>query len=221
MPAVLMGSISTVVDTSELQRKAFNDAFRVHGLNWHWNRDDYLVLLQKSGGQARIAEFADSLGQTVDAGAIHATKSRLFQESLAGSGLKARPGVLETVKGARDKGLRVGLVTTTSAENVAALFDALAPELTTADFDVIVDSSRVEVPKPDKAAYTFALQSLGEDGHDCVAVEDNVDGVRAAVAAGLTCVAFPNANTAGHTFDQARTSVDRLDVDELQQLIGH
>ena len=40
MPAILFGSISTVADTSELQREAFNQAFAEHGLDWRWDRDD-------------------------------------------------------------------------------------------------------------------------------------------------------------------------------------
>jgi beta-phosphoglucomutase-like phosphatase (HAD superfamily) len=78
----------------------------------------------------------------------------------------------------------------------------------------------VEQPKPDKAAYSFALKNITESAGDCVAIEDNVDGVRAAVAAGLACVAFPNQNTVDHDFAAAVGCVDRLDVQELQQFAG-
>lgn len=50
MSAVLFGSISTIADTSELQRQAFNQAFRIHGLDWDWNREDYRGMLAASGG---------------------------------------------------------------------------------------------------------------------------------------------------------------------------
>lgn len=219
MSAVLFGSISTVADTSELQRKAFNQAFDAHGLGWRWDRDDYLAMLGTSGGRDRIAEYASGRGETVDAAAVHDTKSDIFQKLLATSGVAPRAGVVETIRGAKDKGLKVGLVTTTSAANVAALIQALAPAVQVDDFDVVVDSSSVEQPKPDKAVYEFALRSLGEDQRDCVAVEDNVDGVRSATAAGLTCVAFPNENTATHDFSAAQHRVDHVDIGELTQFI--
>ena len=38
MSAILFGSISTLADTSELQRRAFNEAFEAHGLDWNWSR---------------------------------------------------------------------------------------------------------------------------------------------------------------------------------------
>jgi HAD superfamily hydrolase (TIGR01509 family) len=220
MSAILFGSISTVADTSELQRQAFNQAFETHGLDWKWDREQYRELLAKSGGQGRIAEFAKAQGETVDAAAVHRTKSSIFQESLASSGLSPRAGVVDTIKAAKSEGWKVGLVTTTSGENITALLNALAPDIASSDFDVIVDASDVEQPKPDKAAYEFAVTSLGESVSDCVAIEDNVEGVEAALAEGVACVAFPNENTAAHEFAASVQRVDHLDVSELQQLTG-
>src|SRR6201992_1927026 len=92
MSALLLGSISTVADTSELQRQAFNQAFAAHGLDWRWDRDDYQTMLARSGGQDRISEYAKSRGETVDAQAVHELKSKLFRDSLATAGLAPQPG---------------------------------------------------------------------------------------------------------------------------------
>lgn len=110
-------------------------------------------------------------------------------------------------------------MTTTSPDNISALLEALRPSIDIGDFDLIVDSSSVAQPKPDEAAYAFALESLGERPDDSIAIEDNVEGVEAAVAAGLDCIAFPNANTANRTFEKARRRVDHLDPGELLGLV--
>ncbi len=219
MSAILFGSIGTIADTSELQRQAFNQAFKAHGLDWCWNREEYLTMLEKSGGQKRIADYASSNGQTVDAEAIHRSKSEFFQKSLTESQVPPRFGVVETIQGARSKGLKLALVTTTSHENISLLIEALHPNIQVANFDLIVDASSVEHPKPDKAAYTFALERLDEKSDDCIAIEDNLGGVEAAIAAGLDCVAFPGENTAHHDFRKAQHLVDRLDFDELQKFL--
>ncbi|HEY2220781.1 HAD-IA family hydrolase [Actinomycetospora sp.] len=216
--ALLLGSISTVVDTSELQRRAFNEAFSRHDLDWEWDREQYRAMLAGNGGSDRIAEYARSVGASVDADAVHATKSAIFQERLASSAARPRPGVAETIRAAREAGLRVGLVTSTSKENVTALLDAVTDDIDAATLDVVVDSSRVERTKPDPGAYTVALGELGFDASQCLAVEDNVGGVRAAVAAGVPCVAFPNENTGSHDFADAAGRVDRLDLAELRSL---
>lgn len=220
MSAILFGSISTVADTSELQRQAFNQSFDIHGLGWTWDRDQYRAMLSQSGGESRISDYAQSVGQRVDSKAVHATKSEIFRDLMATAELTPRAGVVDTIKRAKDAEWKVGLVTTTSGDNVLSLLSALSPAVQMGDFDVIVSSSSVEQPKPDKAAYSFALTNLSEEPGDCVAIEDNVEGVQAAVAAGLACVAFPNENTAGHDFASAVSRVEHLDVLQLQQFAG-
>ncbi len=219
MSAILFGSIGTIADTSELQRQAFNQAFKAHGLDWCWNREEYLTMLEKSGGQERIADYARSTGQAVDAEAIHRSKSEFFQKSLTEYQVPPRSGVVETIQGAKSKGLKVALVTTTSQKNISLLIEALRPNIQATDFDLIVDASSVKYPKPDKAAYTFALEKLGEKPDDCIAIEDNLGGVEAAIAAGLDCVAFPGEYTTRHNFEKAQHRVNRLDFDALQKFL--
>jgi HAD superfamily hydrolase (TIGR01509 family) len=219
MSALLLGSISTVADTSELQRQAFNQAFEAAGLDWRWDRDDYRAMLAQNGGQDRISEYAKSRGQTVNAQAIHESKSKIFRDSLATAGLAPRPGVADTIKAAKDRGWKVGLVTTTAHANVSALLDRLHPQLSDQDFDVIVDSSSVDAPKPYPDAYVFALQALTEAPGHCVAVEDNAGGVQAAVDAGVPCIAFPNENTGGLDFAGAAERVSRLDFATVAPLV--
>jgi HAD superfamily hydrolase (TIGR01509 family) len=219
MSAILFGSIGTIADTSELQRQAFNQAFKAHGLDWYWNRAEYLTMLETSGGQQRIIDYADSMGQSVDAEAIHRSKSEFFQNSLTNSQVQPRAGVIETIQCAKSQGLKIAFVTTTSQENISLLMAALQPSIQITDFDLILNSALVDRPKPDKAAYTFALEKLGESSDSCIAIEDNLGGLESAIAAGLDCIAFPNQNTAHHDFKKASYLVDRLDFDELQKFI--
>ncbi len=220
MPAVLFGSIGALADTSELQRQAFNASFHAHELDWNWSQDEYQQWLRESGGASRIAAYAKSRGDQVDAAAVHATKSEIFQKSLPTAGIKARPGVVETIEQAHREGVQVALVTTTSGENVAALARALRPQVDVDGFALVVDSSNVQRVKPASDAYEFALRALDEPAGSCVAVEDNVGGLEAAVAAGVPCVAFPGENNAGHDFGRASRQVDSLSFAELQTLMA-
>ena len=56
--ALLFGSIGSIVETSEIQRRSFNEAFKQYGLDWNWNKHEYLSLLNKSGGKDRISRYA-------------------------------------------------------------------------------------------------------------------------------------------------------------------
>ncbi|HKV21961.1 MAG TPA: HAD-IA family hydrolase [Mycobacterium sp.] len=210
MSAIFFGSISTLADTSELQRRAFNEAFSAHGLDWNWSRDDYRSMLASNGGADRVRDYAKSVGAEVDAAAVHSTKSEIFQELVA-KGVAPRPGVVDTVESAKAKGVKLGLVTTTSKANVDALLSALQPHIGDNAFDVVVDKDSVDRPKPDGACYEFALERLGVEALKTVAIEDNEGGVKAAAAAGVPCIAFPNENTAGGDFSGAAETVERLD----------
>lgn len=219
MTAVLFGSISTLADTSEVQRIAFNEAFAEHGLDWHWDREEYAALLVTAGGKNRVAEYARSRGEDVDVEAIHTTKSQRFQTLLA-EGVDPRPGVIDTLNAAKAAGLQIGFVTTTSTDNVEALLSALRAGHDLPAFDVVLDSGQVDQPKPDPTSYEKALAELGLEPTDCVAIEDNVDGLRAAIAAGIRCVSFPNSNTADHIFEGAAAQMESLDLDVLRAVIA-
>lgn len=215
MSAVLFGSISTIADTSELQRRAFNEAFASHGLDWEWSREDYVSMLGSNGGAQRVADFASGRGEDVDAKAVHVTKSEIFQKICAEEELSPRPGVVQTMERAKQDGHKLGLVTTTLPTNVSSLLAALQRQMNVDAFDIVVDLSTVQESKPSPASYLYALEQLGEDAGSAVAIEDNVGGVKAAVDAGITCVAFPNQNTSGGDFSAAAETVDSLDADRI------
>ncbi|UJA20369.1 HAD-IA family hydrolase [Thermoleophilia bacterium SCSIO 60948] len=215
MAPILFGSIGSIAETSELSREAFNEAFSAHDLDWNWDRDTYQRLLARSGGADRVAEYAQARGESVDADAVHATKSELFQAKVREGDLRPRAGVVETIEAARGRGEKLGLVTTTARENIDAVLDGVGSQIDRDSFDVIVDVSMVGERKPAPASYELALGELGVGAGDCVAIEDNSDGVSAAVAAGVPTVAFPGANTTEHEYSRAREVVSELDPSTL------
>lgn len=201
--AVLFGSIGTLAETSEMQREAFNRAFALAGLGWRWNRSLYQALLKTAGGVNRIEAFALSRGQTVDARAIHVAKTRIYHQLLKEKRLGLREGVAETLAWARQGGIRLGLVSTTSRGNIEGLLSALAPNCTRDMFDFIVHGGLVSRPKPDPEAYRLALTQLGIVPEAAVAIEDTAVSLAASTGAGIATVAFPGENVYGDDFSLA------------------
>jgi putative hydrolase of the HAD superfamily len=70
-------------------------------------------------------------------------------------------------------------------------------------FDAVCTGDEVLHTKPDPALYLLACHRLGVDPADAVAVEDSVNGVRAAKAAGMVAVAVPSSLTAEMDFGPA------------------
>jgi mannitol-1-/sugar-/sorbitol-6-/2-deoxyglucose-6-phosphatase len=58
-------------------------------------------------------------------------------------------------------------------------------------FEVVLSAEDEERGKPDPAVYLSAARNLGVQPERCLAVEDSINGVRSAKAAGMVCVAVP------------------------------
>ena len=58
----------------------------------------------------------------------------------------------------------------------------------------------VKHAKPEPEAYNLALKKLGLLTKEVIAIEDNLDGLKAAMSAELKCFAFPGSVQSGATF---------------------
>ncbi len=77
--------------------------------------------------------------------------------------------------------------------------------------------------KPAPDLYLKAAERLGVVPAVCVAFEDSPNGVRAARAAGMACVAVPNGVTRGFTFPETDLTVEslaELRLPELLEILG-
>lgn len=101
------------------------------------------------------------------------------------------PGSISFVKDLKDKGYKVGLVTSSTdtkliGVNKAHAFDEL--------FDTIVSAGRVEHGKPNPDCFLLAAKDLGVEPHNCIVFEDSFAGVDAGRAAGMKVIGLATTN---------------------------
>ena len=215
--AILFGSIGALIESSELQRESFNQAFREAGLDWVWENEPYREMLKECGGEKRIREYASDRGDDVDASAVHDRKTELFNEKLLASGKSLRPGVKALVDYAKANGIKLGFVSTTEPRNIDTMMQAMEPELSRADFAVVTSRADVQNGKPSPEVYQLALDKLGLSADEVVAVEDSSPSLQAAADAGIRTIAFPGYNCRGQDFSRAaEVANDGLDVGMLE-----
>jgi beta-phosphoglucomutase-like phosphatase (HAD superfamily) len=188
--AIMFGSIGTLVETSNLQRRAFNRAFKDAGLSWKWTIDTYKHLLTTSGGRDRIQNYASKRGIDVDANHLHQRKTEIFDSMMANGDISLRAGVKDVISFAAQNDIQLAFVTSTSKANVDAVFSALGDQLKRSDFAFVGNDTMVSQPKPSPDIYAKALWELGIQAQNCVAVEDTETSMQAALAAGIRCIAF-------------------------------
>ena len=213
--AILFGSIGTLIETSELQRNAFNQAFSKNGLDWNWNPAEYQDLLKKSGGRQRIEDFAAQQGIEVDASKLHNEKTKIFDELMVGGGVLLRPGVANFIDQALDNGIKLAFVTSTSKDNVDAVFQALKNQVNSSNFSFIGNDKMVSNTKPKPDIYLKALSELNLKAEDCVAIEDTEVSMQSALAASIKCIGFPGAFAKDNDFSSAILVTDILSFNHL------
>ena len=99
------------------------------------------------------------------------------------------PGAVEAVAKLAAAGLRLALASSSNRE----LIDAVLRELGLTElFEVTVSSEEVGRGKPAPDVYLEAARRLGVAPARCAAVEDSASGIRAAHAAGMRVIAYPN-----------------------------
>ena len=213
--AILFGSIGTLVETSELQRTAFNQAFSEAGLDWTWNPDEYKTMLKKSGGRNRINEYATYREIEVNAHELHLKKTKIFDNMMKEEGISLRPGVANLIGYAIDNNVHLAFVTSTSNANIDAMFMALNGQLNRNDFNFIGNDKMVSKPKPDSEIYLKALSNLKLNAKDCLAIEDTEVSMRSAINANIKCIAFPGAMALDNDFSAALHISDDLSPNNL------
>jgi len=99
--------------------------------------------------------------------------------------LEPLPGLIAFVRRARERGLKLSLVTNAPKENVLAILRALELE---DDFDNIVLADEVGEVKPHPGPYKAALRHLDVAAEEALAFEDSASGIASATGAGIPTV---------------------------------
>jgi HAD superfamily hydrolase (TIGR01509 family) len=227
LQAVIFGAIGTIVETSDLQRQAFNAAFRSAGLDWEWNPETYRTLLTVNGGQNRILAYRNADPARADVPdatvvMLHKAKTDFYVAMLDNTPISPRPGVVALMDACADAQIRVAFCTSTYPENVAAIGSALDGLLSLDRFAEIVTLDKIDRPKPAPDAYLYCLRRLGLSADEVIAIEDTPVSLAAARAAGITTIATPGAMTADRDFSAADLVVSDLTgitIDRLAAMV--
>lgn len=224
MRAVIFDVDGTLVDSErDGHRVAFNRAFEEMDLPYRWDVELYGELLATTGGQRRLHAYLEDQGMDDDerddlVPRLHARKTELFQELVAEGRLEARPGVAALIDDLEQAGIRLAVATTGSRAWVDPLLERL---FGLERFSPVVTGDEAPDRKPDPSAYLMALEELDLPASEALAVEDSVNGLRAAHDAALVCVVVFNDYTAEQDFDGAELVVDtfeKIDVATLTHL---
>jgi len=200
--ALIFDQDGVIIDTErDGHRVAFNKVFQEFGYDVEWDEDEYHELLQVAGGKERMRHHLHTKGFGAEVKSededdlikrLHKRKTEIFIELIETGALPLRRGVRRIMKEAMERGLILGICTTSNEKAAHAVAHGILSDV---KFDFMLAGDVVIRKKPDPEIYELALQKTGLSPDECIVVEDSRNGISAAKAAGMHVVATSNGYT--------------------------
>jgi len=127
------------------------------------------------------------------------------------------PGVAERVQEARASGLKTAVASSSTSAWVEGWLERHGIRSL---FDTVCARDHVARVKPAPDVFLLAATRLGVTPERCVVFEDSPNGIRAARAAGMRCVAIPNAVTCALPMEGADLVLTSLGERPLAGILG-
>ncbi len=186
---VLFDMDGVLVDSEAFICKAAVQMFKELGIGVREN--DFLPFVG-AGEDRYIGGVAEKYNVSLDLKTAKKRTYKIYDEIIQGN-MEILPGVQEFIKKCRDRNLKIALAT--SADETKMKANLNATELTLSLFDAAVSGLDVERKKPYPDIYLKAARLIGISPENCLVVEDAVNGVAAAKAAGARCLAITSSFT--------------------------
>ncbi len=138
---------------------------------------------------------------------LHAEKSRRYFEALTTHPIIPIKGVVEVVAELKKRNIPVAVASSSSSVLIQKVLKAIGIN---EDISIAVSGEDVPNNKPFPDIFLRTAELLHLDPSDCVVVEDSVNGVQAAKAAGMACIAFFNPNSGKQDLSQADHIVNSI-----------
>jgi HAD superfamily hydrolase (TIGR01509 family) len=211
--ALLFDFDGLLVDSESVAFQTWQEAYREHGTELAVER--WAAAIGTVGGFDPLAHLEESIGRTIDREAVE--RAQRVREHALAAVEPFRPGVVEYLAAARALGLRVAIVSSSSNAWVTRHLERLE----TADgwACIVCANGDAARAKPRPTLYLEALETLEVAPEDAIAFEDSPNGVAAARAAGVFCVAVPNSVTAQLDLSAADLLVESLEAIPLRELL--
>jgi beta-phosphoglucomutase len=209
--AVIFDMDGVLADSEPLINAAAIAMFKERGLTV--KPDDFLPFVG-AGEDRYIGGVAEKYNFPID---LPAAKRRTYEIylDLVPQRLQAFPGVHDLIRACRAAGLKLAVASGADAIKVSANLKKI--ELTPDKWDVVLTGESVTRNKPAPDIFLLAAQKLGVQPGECVVIEDAVNGVTAAKAAGMRCVAVAHTFSADglHTADVVRETIAQVQMTDL------
>ena len=215
MIAVIWDMDGVLVDSAEFHFRDWKDVFGKRGKNLTF--DEVTPIFGRTSPDVVMIGLGDLPGAEVRQ--IVMEKEEEIRRRAA-SGIELLPGALSLLAAFEAKGYKMAIASSAPRRNVDLLVDKLR---ISRFFQAIVSSEDVTAGKPDPEVFLKAAEKLSAPPSRCVVFEDAIDGVKAAKAAGMKCIAVTTTHPAERLrqADLVVGSLTEVGVETVTRLLRH
>ncbi|QJD86381.1 HAD family hydrolase [Cohnella herbarum] len=210
--AVVFDFDGTLMDTESCAYDTICSIYAEHGQELPL--ETWAVCIGTVGGFDPYRDLEMKTGRTLDHEELRNRYKTRHIENV--KSVTLRPGALDRLEEARRLGLKIGLA---SSSDRAWIEMHLERQGIRDYFEVIRSSDDVKRVKPDPELYRLAVEALGVRPEEAIAVEDSMNGLRAAKAAGLYGLVVPNPVTAQMDFSEADLLLGSLEGTTWEEIM--
>jgi HAD superfamily hydrolase (TIGR01509 family) len=211
--ALLLDFDGLVLDTETTDFESWAEVYREHRVELprdRWER----AIGSDGSGFAPFEHLCELTGLALDETEVRARRRPRRDAMVAG--LRPLPGVEDWIRAARERGMGVAIVSSSPTWWVEQHLEGVGMH---AHFDFLMTVDRADNAKPHPELYLRALAEFQLSAADALAVEDSPNGVQAAKAAQLFCVAVPGPMTRRRSFEHADLLLDSLESRSLETVL--
>ena len=214
--AVVFDMDGVITDTEKLYRRYQLEIGRRLG-----SPDDVMtVACEKIAGGNKFTNkprFEAVVGRGIDYLEFRAEVIKNLDAHIRTYGVELKPGVAETLKYLKEKGVKVGLATSTARDRATGY---LKSHQIDQYFDKLVFGDAIAHGKPAPDIYLKACEMLDVKPEDAIAVEDSINGIVSAGSAGMYPVMVIDLIEPNDTTKQYAKKVFEFGrIDRLKELI--
>jgi HAD superfamily hydrolase (TIGR01509 family) len=211
--AIIFDFDGLILDTELPEFQSWQEIYEAHGSTLSFAA--WATCIGTVGAFDPYVYLEEQLGRAIDRAAVQAQQRQRCDTLIAAQAIL--PGVHDYLAEAKRLGLHVGVASSSSRAWVHGHLTRL--ELNQ-HFLCIKCRDDVQHPKPDPALYQAAMEALGVQPQEAIALEDSPHGIAAAKRAGLFCVAVPNPLTIQLSLAQADLQIASLADVPLNRLLA-
>lgn len=190
--AVLFDMDGVLIDSEPLHAEVYKRTLQKYG--YDFSDEHYKAHILGRTDKAGLQHYFEAVGAVEDISAILDEKAKAYLAFVTDK-LVPYQEVLELIGELSGRGVVLALVTGSLRVEAELTLKTLGVK---DYFMAVVAAEDVMNSKPDPEGYLKGAEALAMSPADCIVIEDAPSGVRAAVAAGMRCVAV----TSGHKADE-------------------